>query len=102
MLRQEKVSETETLLVVAGPLFGEAGLEFEKRMEGLLSSTDTPLVTLDLSMALGITSAAIGKLLSVHKRLEAQNRKIRINGCSEPLYKTFMMIKLNTIMQITQ
>jgi anti-anti-sigma regulatory factor len=101
MLRQEKVSETETLLVVAGPLFGEAGVEFEKRMEGLLS-TETPLLTLDLSMALGITSAAIGKLLSVHKRLEAQNRKIRISGCSEPLYKTFMMIKLNTLMDITR
>ncbi len=101
MLRQEKVSQTETLLVVAGPLFGEAGGEFEKKMEGLLTTTDSPLITLDLSMAIGITSAAIGKLLSVHKRLVAQNRKIRIKGCSAPLYKTFQMIKLNTLIEIT-
>jgi anti-anti-sigma factor len=101
MLRLEKVSETETLLAVAGSLYGEAGVEFESKMESLLK-TSSSTITLDLSLALGITSSAIGKLLSVHKRLAAQNRKIRIVGCSDTLFHIFQMIKLDSLIQITQ
>ena len=53
MLRQEKVSEVETVLIVAGSLFGESGIEFEKGIENL-AETSFPIVTLDLSMALGV------------------------------------------------
>ena len=101
MLRLEKVSENETLLAVAGPLFGEAGAEFEKKMESLMG-INSAMITLDLSMAIGITSSAIGKLLSIHKRLSTQNRKIRIVGCNDTLLHTFKMIKLDTLMQITR
>jgi anti-anti-sigma regulatory factor len=101
MLSQEKVSETETVLVVAGSLFGEAGIEFEKRMESLVEST-FHTITLDLSMALGITSAAIGKLISVYKRLLAKSRTIRISGCSDVLLGIFHRIKLDTLIQITK
>lgn len=101
MLRVEKVSENETLLVVAGPLYGEAGNEFEKRLESLMG-IDSATITIDLSMALGITSSAIGKILSLHKRLAAKNRKIRISGCSEPLHRIFHAIRLDTLMEITR
>ena len=59
-------------------------------------------VTLDLSMAVGITSSAIGKLVSAYRQLRAQNRSIRIHGCSETLYSTFQKIKLDTLIQITR
>jgi anti-anti-sigma regulatory factor len=101
MLREEKVSDVEIVLIVAGPLFSEAGIEFEKKMDSLCE-TAFPTVTLDLSMALGITSSAIGKLLSVHKRLVAQNRRIRISGCSEALLSVFQKIKLDTLIPITR
>jgi len=101
MLRLEKVSESETLLAVAGPLYGEAGAEFENKMESLIT-VNSVTITLDLSMALGITSSAIGRILSVHRRLAAQNRKIRIVGCSDTLLRTFKMIKLDTLMQISK
>ena len=101
MIRQEQASETETVLIVAGSLFGEAGIEFEKAMEGL-AGTSYAIVTLDLSMALGITSSAIGKLLSVHRRLQANNKKIRISGCSDVLLNIFRKIKLDTLIQISK
>ena len=101
MLRQEMISESETRLVVGGPLYGEAASEFEKRMEALYKSTYLT-ITLDLSMAVGITSNAIAKLVSVHKRLLAQNRSLRINGCSEVLYRIFQKIKLDALIQITR
>ena len=99
-MKREKISETETALIVAGSLFGEAGIEFENAMESLVE-TSFSTVTLDLSMALGITSSAIGKLLSVHKRLQARNRKLRIRGCSDVLLNVFKKIKLDTLIQIT-
>ena len=99
MLRQEQASESETVLVVAGSLFGEAGVEFEKMIDGL-AATSYQTVTLDLSMALGITSSAIGKLLSLHKKLREKNKKLRIGRCSDVLFSIFRKIKLDTLIQI--
>jgi anti-anti-sigma regulatory factor len=101
MFNLEKVSQTELKLVVSGSLYGEAAAEFEKRLESL-GQGDYITFTLDLSMALGITSSAIGKLLAARKRLVEQNKSIRIQGCNETLYKLFQKIKLDTIIQITR
>jgi len=100
-LRQELTSETEVLLIVSGPLYGESAQEFEKKLETLGKSSYVT-VTLDLSMAVGITSSAIGKLVSTYRQLRAQNRSIRIHGCSETLYSTFQKIKLDTLIEITR
>ena len=99
MLRVEKVSDDEITLIVSGSLYGEAGVDFEKRME-TLSEGPYPLITLDLSMTLGITSSAIGKLLAIHRKLSAQNRKIRIAGCHATIYSVFTKIKLDTLIDI--
>ncbi|HTZ50098.1 MAG TPA: STAS domain-containing protein [Spirochaetia bacterium] len=101
MFSLEKVSETEIMLVVTGSLYGEAAAEFERRLEGLAQS-DYPTNTLDLSLALGITSSAIGKLLSVRKKLMERNKTIRIKGCNETLYETFVKIKLNSLIEISR
>ena len=99
MLRQEFVSENEALLVVSGSLYAEAGWAFEKKIEALRESSYVT-ITLDLSMAVGITSSAIAKLVAVHRQLLAQNRSIRIHGCSEALYSIFQKIKLDTLIEI--
>lgn len=101
MLNLEKVSQTELKLVVSGSLYGEAGAEFEKRLDWL-GLSDYSTITLDLTMALGITSSAIGKLLAVRKRLVERNKTIRIQGCNETLYQTFQRIKLDTLIEITR
>jgi anti-anti-sigma regulatory factor len=101
MLRQETVSQTETILVVTGPIFSEDGIEFEKKMDSLCDSRFLT-ITLDLSAAPSITSGAIGKLIQVRKRLLEQKRTIRINGCSDALYKIFQMIRLDTLIEITK
>jgi ABC-type transporter Mla MlaB component len=95
------VSENETRLILSGPLYGEAAAEFEGKLETLCNGMFAT-ITLDLSMAVGITSAAIAKLVSIQRRLLAQNRSIRINGCSEVLYGIFAKIKLDTLIQITR
>jgi len=95
------ISETETIIVVSGPLYGEAGAEFEKKLDSLGGATYVT-VTLDLSMAVGITSSAIAKLVALQKKMRAQNRSIRIRGCSEALYSIFERIKLPTLIEITK
>jgi len=101
VLSQEIVSETETRLVVSGPLYSEAAEELETRLESLYGN-NWLTITIDFSMALGITSRTIGKLISVQKRLLEQKRTIRIIGCSDILYSLFQKVKLDTIMQITR
>ena len=101
MLRQEIVSDAETRLVVSGPLYGEAAIELEKKIEALCAGSFAT-ISLDFSMAVGITSSIIGKLVSAQKRLVEQKRNIRIVGCSTTLYETFQKIKLDSIIQITK
>ncbi len=101
MLRQETISETETRLVVSGPLYGEAGLELENKIDSLATSSYS-LIIFDFSMAVGITSAALGKLVALQKRLLEHKRTIRIAGCSEALFRLFQKIKLDTLVQITR
>lgn len=101
MLRWDKVSDDETMLEVSGSLYGKAGEDFEKTLDDLSTGTFR-VITLDLSMAIGITSPAIAKLLSVRKRLVDQDRTIRIKGCSEALYEVFKKIRLDTVIEITR
>lgn len=101
MLRQDIVSDTETRIVVSGPLYGEAGVEFERKMDSLSESVYRT-ITLDFSMAVGITSSAIAKLVFIQKRLAAQGRSVRIRGCSEVLYSIFTKIRLDTLIEITK
>ncbi|HEY9594827.1 MAG TPA: STAS domain-containing protein [Spirochaetia bacterium] len=101
MLKRQQVSATELLLMVNGSLYGPAGVEFENALESI-AGTSYETITIDLSKALGITSAAIGKILSVNKRLKEKNRTFRIHGCNEVLFKTFKAVKLDTLIEILQ
>jgi len=101
MVRQDIISEVETRIVVSGPLYGEAAVEFERKMDSVCESMYRT-ITLDLSMAVGITSSAIAKLVFVQKRLLAQDRSVRIRGCSDVLYGIFTKIRLDTLIQITR
>ena len=101
MFSLDKVSESELKLVVKGSLYGAAALEFEKWLE-VARESSYPTLILDLTMAIGITSAGIGKLLSLRKRLLDQNRTLKIRGCNETLYRTFTAIKLDKLIEITK
>jgi len=101
MVRQEIVSDIETRLVVSGPLYGEAGVEFERKIDSL-SESPYRTITLDFSMAVGITSSAIAKLVFIQKRFSAQGRSVRIIGCSDVLYGIFTKIRLDTLIEITK
>jgi anti-anti-sigma factor len=101
MFDVKQVSNEEVILVVAGSLSGETAAGFHRVMEELVSGKCSK-ITLDLSKAPSINSSVIGKILLFSKKLAEQERTLQIRGCSEGLFKTFQMIKFDTMISIKQ
>jgi anti-anti-sigma factor len=99
MFEQKRVSRDETMLVVSGSLSGESTNEFHRQVEEL-AATGSAMITLDLSSTESINSSALGKILLFRKKLAEQQRTLQIRGCSESLFKTFQMIKFDTLISI--
>jgi len=101
MFEKKDLSKDEVLLTVVGSLSGESTNEFHRQVEELAGG---PYVTIsiDLSRADSINSSALGKILLFRKKLAEQQRTLQIKGCSESLFKTFQMIKFDTLISITR
>jgi anti-anti-sigma factor len=99
MFETKNVSKDEVLLTVVGPLSGEATNEFHRQVEELAGASYA-VISLDLSRTDAINSSALGKILLFRKKLAEQQRTLRITGCNESLYKTFQMIKFDTLISI--
>jgi anti-anti-sigma regulatory factor len=59
-------------------------------------------ISLDLSRTDSINSAALGKIMLFKKKLAEQQRTLQIKGCSEALYKTFLMVRADLMISITK
>jgi len=99
MFQRKDLSKNEVVLSVEGPLAGEATSEFHRQVEDLVSASYSTII-LDLSRTESINSSALGKILLFRKKLAEDRRIIKIKGCSETLYKTFMMIKFDALIPI--
>jgi anti-anti-sigma factor len=99
MFERKAVSKDEVVLVVSDSLSGESTNEFHQHIEELAAGSCT-VITLDLSRTTTINSSALGKILLFKKRLAEQERTLQIRGCSESLFKTFQMIKFDTLISI--
>jgi anti-anti-sigma factor len=99
MFERKDLSDNEVVLSVVGTLAGDATTEFHRQVEELVSASYGTIV-LDLSRTDSINSSALGKILLFRKRLAENRRTLKIRGCSELLYKTFQMIKFDTLMPI--
>ena len=89
------------MLSIAGSLSGETTTEFHRQVEELAAGSNT-IITLDLSRTESINSSALGKILLFRKKLAEQQRTLQIRGCSDPLFKTFQMIKFDTLISIAK
>lgn len=99
MFTEKETSREEIVLSVQGPLSGETTAEFQSRMEELTSGRYLT-VTLDFSQTPSINSSALGKILLFRKKLAEGGRTLQIVGCSDLLFKTFQMIKFDTLVTI--
>jgi len=99
MFERKNLSKDEVVLIISGSLSGEATNEFHRQVEELASGSNT-IITLDLAHTESINSSALGKILLFRKKLAEQQRTLQIKGCSDPLFKTFQMIKFDTLISI--
>jgi anti-anti-sigma factor len=99
MFERRNISKDEVVLSVVGSLSGETTNEFHRQVEELAAAS-YPVISLDLSRTPGINSSALGKILLFRKKLAEQQRTLQITGCSDSLYKTFQMIKFDTLISI--
>ena len=93
------VSADEVVLAVDGSLSGESASEFHRQMEELVAGSSKN-ITLDLSRTPTINSSAIGKIVLFRNKLNEQQRSFRIRGCTDSLYNTFLMTRLDTMISI--
>ena len=101
MFERKDLSKDEVLLSVIGPLDGETTAEFHRQVEELANASYA-IISLDLSRTVSIGSSALGKILLFKKKLAETQRTLQIRGCSDNLFKTFQMIKFDTLMSIKQ
>jgi anti-anti-sigma factor len=99
MFERKDLSKDEVLLAVVGSLSGETTNEFHRQVEELAGASYAT-ISLDLSRTESINSSALGKILLFRKKLAEQQRTLQIKGCSESLFKTFQMIKFDTLISI--
>jgi anti-anti-sigma factor len=99
MFERKQVSRDEVMLSVVGSISAETIAEFHRQVDDLCAG-DTVTVSLDLSRTPSINSSALGKILLFRKKLAEQQRTLQIRGCSENLYKTFQMIKFDSLISI--
>jgi len=96
----KEISDRETILEVHGTLMGmEATESFEDQLK-TLEDTHKKIITLNFSDVDSINSSCIGKIFLYQKRLEETGRTIKIRGCSDGLFKTFQLIKLERLISI--
>jgi anti-anti-sigma factor len=99
MFERKDLSKEEVLLSVIGSLNGETTNEFHRQVEELAGASYST-ISLDLSRTDSINSSALGKILLFRKKLAETQRTLQIKGCSESLFKTFQMIKFDTLISI--
>jgi anti-anti-sigma factor len=93
------VSDEEVVVEVHGALHGEPATDFQNELDGLLG-LPYRTITLNLADVASINSSSIGKILLSRKKLAEQGRSIRIEGCSDPLYGTFQLIRLDRLVPV--
>ena len=99
MFHRRIVSGEEAILAVQGALSGENADDFQRYMQELVDG-GYQRVVLDFSQVTTVNSSSLGKMLLFRKKLAEKGKTLMIRGCSEPLYKTLQMIKIDQLIKI--
>ncbi len=94
---RRETSPEEVELEVKQNLKDDAVADFRA---ALYEELDRRLVRVNLAGVQSINSAALGTILLFQKRLREQGGSVRLEHCSEELRKTFLAIRLDTLIEI--
>ena len=99
MFKRKEVSENEITIEVQKITPQEFSDHFQQEANEVLN-TGYALVTLDLQAVKHLSTAGIGKIIMMHRKMNEQKRTLRIKGCSNALFEVFKLLQLNNLMPI--
>jgi len=100
MIFKKQENDGEIIIEIEGQLSGdESERTFQAELR-LLEKTAQKTITFNLSKVHSINSANIGKFFLFMNRLKAHGRDLRIKGCSDTLYQTFQLIRMEDFLPV--
>lgn len=71
-----------------------------ERLQGLVARHDKPKLVLNFTSVAHMSSAALGMLITLHKRIRERHGELRLSGIQPPILEVFVITRLNEIFQI--
>ncbi|MBN1523486.1 MAG: STAS domain-containing protein [Spirochaetales bacterium] len=100
MIFKKHEAGDELIVEIEGQLSGDnTEKAFQNELRDL-EKTPHMVITFNLTHVNAINSANIGKFFLFMNRLKAHGRSLRIKGCSDTLYQTFQLIRLEDFLPV--
>lgn len=74
--------------------------EIRTSLHALIDERETPQLLIDFSNVDHLSSAALGVLIDVNKRIREKNGKLRLASIKPQIYDVFVITKLNKLFKI--
>ena len=71
-----------------------------EQLNGLATAVDCPKIVLDFAHVQHMSSAALGMLITLQKRVRERKGQLRLCNIRPAIYEVFVITKLNEIFQI--
>jgi anti-anti-sigma factor len=97
----ECVADQTTITFTAGRIDGEENFII-RELQGLTDGLGRCLLFLDLRHVKGLSSAEVGTLVFLHKKLKAAGGRLTLVNLSVRLREVFARTKLNTFLDIRE
>jgi anti-sigma B factor antagonist len=69
-------------------------------LAGLIEEGGNPKLLLDFGTVDHLSSAALGRLINVNKKVKEQNGQLRLTNIKQQIYEVFVITKLNKLFRI--
>ena len=69
-------------------------------LAGLIEEAANPKLLLDFGTVDHLSSAALGMLINVNKKVKEQNGQLRLTNIKQQIYEVFVITKLNKLFRI--
>ena len=100
MILRNELENGEVELDVRGPINSEVVGEFRTALYAEVEAAGTTTVLLNLERVGAINSAAIGVLVSAHRKAAEKGKTFRISECNDHLRRTLLMFRLDRIISM--
>ncbi|RPJ09593.1 MAG: anti-sigma factor antagonist [Spirochaetaceae bacterium] len=100
MIFKKHGTPDELIIEIEGQLTGDGSEKTFQAELRLLEKAPQKIITFNFMKVTSINSANIGKFFFCMNRLKSLGRDMRIQGCSDSLYQTFQLIRMEDFLPV--